>query len=129
MFNVHKPGAYWAIRGSYQSAGFLYCTLCSLDMSVSSHVLPQVRMFNSRVHTIHPFTAAVTTIHLMLAPLSFLAIFDRPVRYGARTGRWGHAFVDVSNVKEWITHEDEGKQLVTKFDSLYESFKRNDLST
>jgi 3-keto steroid reductase len=82
-------------------------------------------MFGSPHHTIDPFKAAIATVHLILVPLSFLPLFlgNKPVRFGAQTGRWGDERVGVTPVKEWDSHKEEGITLIAQCDKLYESFK------
>ena len=59
----------------------------------------------------------------------FLPVFlnndpNKPVRFGAQTGRFGTEYVGLSVVKEYETHKQVGYGLVKKCDDLYESIKR-----
>ncbi|KAH9483103.1 3-keto-steroid reductase [Psilocybe cubensis] len=92
------------------------------------------RLFGSPHHTILPWCAAVTFVHLVLAPLCYLPIFlnndpSKPVRFSAQTGRWGDEYVGLTEVKEWEKHKEEGYALIKKCDKLYESFKQAEAVT
>ncbi|KAF8156142.1 3-keto sterol reductase [Pholiota molesta] len=85
------------------------------------------RLFGSQHHSILPFKAAISAVHLILVPLYFLSNnFNQPVRYGAHTGRWGDEYVGLTPVKEWDSHKEEGKDLIMRCDALYKSFKEED---
>ncbi|KAG5650015.1 hypothetical protein H0H81_001080 [Sphagnurus paluster] len=88
------------------------------------------RFFGSPHHTIVPFKAAVGAVHLSLASLAFITLFDspeknisRPVKFGAETDSWGTERVGLVEVKEWEAHQAEGEVLVGKIEALYQKFK------
>ncbi|PPQ97106.1 hypothetical protein CVT26_001011 [Gymnopilus dilepis] len=89
------------------------------------------RFCGSPHHTIDPWKAAIASIHLALAHIVFLPLFlnndpNKPVRFGAQTGRFGNEYVGLSVVKEYETHKQVGYGLVKKCDDLYESIKRQE---
>ncbi|PFH50347.1 hypothetical protein AMATHDRAFT_145345 [Amanita thiersii Skay4041] len=96
------------------------------------------RMCGSPHHPITPLKAAIPAVHLSLAPLLFITLFnslppkpssklnaDVPptplaVRYGAETDRWGHERVGLTPVKEWQRYQPEAEFLLAKCNALYE---------
>ncbi len=63
----------------------------------------------------------------MLVPLVLILNDDpkKPVRYGARTDRWGNERVGTTPVKDWITYQSESAILVKKCDALYSEMKKH----
>ncbi|KAG5353630.1 hypothetical protein C0989_004311 [Termitomyces sp. Mn162] len=89
-----------------------------------------VRFLGSPNHTIDPFKAAIAAVHISLAPLAFVTLFDkrdgttpRPAKFGAETNRWGHERVGVMDVKKWTENRAESDVLLNKLEALYQSFK------
>ncbi|GLB33244.1 putative 3-keto sterol reductase [Lyophyllum shimeji] len=91
------------------------------------------RWFGSPHHTIDPFKAAIGAVHLSLASLAFITLFEtkaqkeanitRPVKFCAQTDRWGHEHVGIMDVKDWEAHKGEAEALVGKLESLFQTFK------
>jgi len=71
-------------------------------------------------HTIEPYKAAVSAVHLILAPLWFFALSSKPVRYGSETDRWGKEYVGLSPVKRWEENRVTGEVLLTNCEALYQ---------
>ncbi|KAF8629352.1 hypothetical protein AX15_003488 [Amanita polypyramis BW_CC] len=106
-----------------------------------------VRFWGSPHHTIDPFKAAISAVHLALAPLVFFASLTDthistgyssskytngairhemerpPVRFGAETDRWGTEHVGLTPVEEWKRFEMEAEYLLAKCNALYEKMK------
>ncbi|KAG6840632.1 hypothetical protein C0991_005397 [Blastosporella zonata] len=89
-----------------------------------------VRLLGSPNHPIDPFKAAIAAVHMSLASLTFLTLFDkkdlnvpRAVKFGAESDRWGHERVGVTNIKNWEQNQAESDVLLGKLDALYQSFK------
>ncbi|KAG6897681.1 hypothetical protein C0992_012430 [Termitomyces sp. T32_za158] len=89
-----------------------------------------VRFLGSSNHTIDPFKAAIAAVHISLAPLAFVTLFNnkdgttpRPAKFGAETNRWGHERVGVMDVKEWTENRAESEVLLNKLDALYQSLR------
>ncbi|KAG6916574.1 hypothetical protein DXG01_006345 [Tephrocybe rancida] len=86
-----------------------------------------VRFLGSPNHPIDPFKAAIAAVHVSLASLTFVTLFDkdisRPAKFGAETDRWGHERVGVIRVKDWEQNEAESDVLLGKLEALYQSFK------
>ncbi|KAG5645271.1 hypothetical protein DXG03_006573 [Asterophora parasitica] len=91
------------------------------------------RFFGSPHHAIDPYKAAIGAVHLSLASLSFITLFDSPtkrdanthrtVKFGAETNRWGAERVGLTEVKDWDAQAAEGEVLLGKIEALYEKFK------
>ncbi|KAG6831902.1 hypothetical protein H0H87_003553 [Tephrocybe sp. NHM501043] len=89
-----------------------------------------VRFLGSPNHPIDPYKAAIAAVHLSLASLTFITLFDdknpnmtRPSKFGAETNRWGDPQVGVADVKDWEHNQAEADVLLGKLDALYQSFK------
>ncbi|TFK74365.1 3-keto sterol reductase [Pluteus cervinus] len=87
------------------------------------------RLFGSQHHTIQPFKAAISAVHLALVPLALVTFWVTespskgrymrpPVRFGAETGRWGDERVGVTEVKQWDVHQSDAPRLLEKIDTL-----------
>ncbi|KAF5372003.1 hypothetical protein D9615_008107 [Tricholomella constricta] len=91
------------------------------------------RFFGSPHHSIDPYKAAIGAVHLSLASLSFITLFEsqakkdenitRPVKFGAETSRWGTERVGLTEVKDWELQKAEGELLLGKIEALYKSFR------
>jgi 3-keto steroid reductase len=85
----------------------------------------QARLCGSPHHTITPFKAAISVVHIALAPLVFLTFLEshQPVRIGAQTDMRGNEYVGLTPVKEWKRFEMEAEYLLAKCNALYEKVK------
>ncbi|KAG6829684.1 hypothetical protein H0H92_003802 [Tricholoma furcatifolium] len=90
-----------------------------------------VRFLGSPNHPIDPFKAAIAAVHVSLASLTFLTLFNdqetkttRPSKFGAETDRWANERVGVTDVKNWDQNGAESDALLSKLDDLYQSFKK-----
>lgn len=90
---------------------------------------PQVRFLGSIHHTIEPYKAAVSSVHLILAPLWFFALSSRPIRYGAETDRWGKEYVGLSPVKRWEENYAMGEVLLADCEALYQELRVQERGT
>ncbi|KAK2462309.1 hypothetical protein APHAL10511_005615 [Amanita phalloides] len=96
------------------------------------------RICGSPHHTITPLKAAISVVHIALAPLFFLTFLDNPrastgssglqekrlpVRIGSETDRWGAEHVGLTPVEEWKRFEMEAEYLLAKCNALYEKVK------
>ncbi|KAL9709060.1 3-keto-steroid reductase [Leucoagaricus gongylophorus] len=88
-----------------------------------------VRFLGSIHHTIEPYKAAVSSVHLILAPLWFFALSSRPVRYGAETDRWGKEYVGLSPVKRWEENYAMGEVLLADCEALYQELRVQERGT
>jgi 3-keto steroid reductase len=87
-------------------------------------------MFGSPHHTIVPFKAAIGAVHLSLASLAFITLSSStPVKFGSETDRWGAERVGLTEVKDWEAQKDEGKVLVKKCETLFQSMKTAEEAT
>ena len=87
--------------------------------------IAQARFCGSPHHTIAPFKAAISAVHIILAPLVFLTFLDsnQPVRIGSQTDCAGNEHVGLTPVKEWKRFEMEAEYLLAKCNTLYEKLK------
>jgi len=88
------------------------------------------RLCGSPHHVIIPYTAALVTVHLILVPICFIPLLldndrNKPVRFGAQTGRWGDERVGVTVVSEWERHEKDGMTLIERYDNLLNTLKED----
>jgi len=101
------------------------------------------RLFNSPHHTISPFKAAISAVHVALVPLIFITYLSGAinssassndskhqsgtggahVRFGAETNWWGDERVGLTPVKEWKRFEKQAEYLLEKCDNLYQEVK------
>ncbi|KAF8075838.1 hypothetical protein FPV67DRAFT_1469452 [Lyophyllum atratum] len=91
------------------------------------------RFFGSPHHSIDPFKAAVAAVHLSLASLTFITLFEstakkqanitHPVKFGAETDRWGAERVGLTDVKDWEGQKKEGEVLLGRIEGLFQKFK------
>ncbi|KAF8632001.1 hypothetical protein AX17_004946 [Amanita inopinata Kibby_2008] len=105
------------------------------------------RLLGSPHHSIQPFKAAVSAVHLSLAPLAFISLISTalsterptpnassnvveaiPVRFGAETDKWGRERVGLTRVKEWKRYEVEAELLLAKCDTLFHKVRAAQVS-
>ena len=43
----------------------------------------------------------------------------QPMRFGSETDRWGNERVGLTPVVEWDEHEQDGRELLDKYEKLY----------
>ena len=120
------------------------CVLpCAYHISLTMY---KARLFNSPHHTISPFKAAISAVHLALVPLIFITYLSSaidssaypsndsksqpntegiPVRFGAETNWFGNERVGLTPVKEWKKFEEQAEFLLEKCDNLYQEVKGN----
>ncbi|KAF8730503.1 hypothetical protein AX14_005510 [Amanita brunnescens Koide BX004] len=105
----------------------------SISKALIGPVLDLIKLFffyvarfcGSPHHTIAPFKAAISAVHIILAPLVFLTFLDgnQPVRIGSQTDCAGNEHVGLTPVKEWKRFEMEAEYLLAKCNTLYEKLK------
>lgn len=67
-------------------------------------------------------------MHLILVPVYLIPLLldndrNKPVRFGAQTGRWGDERVGITAVREWERHEKDGIAIIEKCDNLLKTLK------
>ena len=113
VLNLVKLFLFYVVRDAFVRSVILLLKMC------------QARLCGSPHHTITPFNAAISAVHIALAPLVFLTFLEghQPVRIGAETDMRGNEHVGLTPVKEWKRFEMEAEYLLAKCNALYEKVK------
>jgi len=110
----------------------------SIALALASGIFDYIKLFlfyfarlcGSQHHPIVPFKAAIAAVHLILVPICFIRLHldndrNKPVRFGAQSGRWGDERVGVTTVREWERYEGDGIALIEKCDNLLKALKKD----